>query len=70
MRRPARMNATGRRAKMGARGAARGPVTTAVFKTVCGAVILSWVGSTPMSLRQCFWRQALFTCPRTRTFTD
>jgi hypothetical protein len=28
-------------------------VTTAVFKTVCGAVILSWVGSTPMSLRQC-----------------
>ena len=33
-------------------GAARGPVTTAVFKTVCGAVILSWVGSTPMSLRQ------------------
>ncbi len=26
-------------------------MTTAVFKTVCGAVILSWVGSTPMSLR-------------------
>ncbi len=23
------------------------------FKTVCGAVLLSWVGSTPMSLRQC-----------------
>jgi quinol monooxygenase YgiN len=27
-------------------------VTGAVFKTVCAAVILSWVGSTPMSLRQ------------------
>lgn len=33
------------------RGAARGPVTTAVFKTVCGAMLSSWVGSTPMSLR-------------------
>ena len=39
-----------RRDKMGG-GAARGPVTAAVFKTVCGAMISSWVGSTPMSLR-------------------
>ena len=37
---------------MGASGAAPGPVTGAVFKTVCGAVLPSWVGSTPMSLRQ------------------
>ena len=37
-----------------ARGAASGPVTGAVFKTVCGAVIPSWVGSTPMSLRHVF----------------
>ena len=34
-------------------GAARGPVTAAVFKTVCGAMLSSWVGSTPMSLRHC-----------------
>jgi hypothetical protein len=27
-------------------------VTGAVFKTVCGAVLPSWVGSIPMSLRQ------------------
>ena len=35
------------------RGAASGPVTGAVFKTVCGAVLPSWVGSTPMPFRQC-----------------
>ena len=34
------MTAARRRAKMGASGAARGPVTTAVFKTVCGAVMV------------------------------
>jgi len=27
-------------------------VTGAVFKTVCGAMLSSWVGSTPMPLRQ------------------
>ncbi len=27
-------------------------MTGAVFKTVCGAVLPSWVGSTPMPLRQ------------------
>jgi hypothetical protein len=34
------------------RGAASGPVIGAVFKTVCGAVLPSWLGSTPMPLRQ------------------
>ncbi len=29
-------------------------MTGAVFKTVCGAVLPSWVGSIPMSLRQLF----------------
>jgi len=38
---------------MDASGAAPGPVTGAVFKTVCGAMLSSWVGSTPMPLRQC-----------------
>lgn len=43
-------------------GAAPGPVTGAVFKTVCGAVFPSWVGPTPMSLRHCFAGILLSAC--------
>jgi hypothetical protein len=47
------------RVKMDASGAAPGPVTGAVFKTVCGAMLSSWVGSTPMPLRHSAGGRAL-----------